>query len=237
MYTGLWPVLSALVLQSELIPRGTRTFVFQRIFLVFLILGTLVGVVVIAYMLYTAYVYRDGEGRSDDGFDPPKLGELPVGGGGGRKLVTSFTLSVVIVISLISWTYGTLLFVEEGPSAEESLEVQVEGYQFGWEFTYENGHTTDGVLRVPAGEPVRLRATSADVFHNFGVPELKVKTDAIPGQRTDTWFVANETGNYTAQCYELCGSGHSYMTAEIVVMEPDEYRAWYANTSNSSSSS
>ncbi|WP_224447775.1 cytochrome c oxidase subunit II [Haloprofundus salilacus] len=237
MYTGLRPVLTALLLQSELIPRGTRTFVFQQIFAVFLVLGTLVGIVVISYMLYTAYTYRDGENRPDDGFDPPKLGELPGGGGGGRKLVTSFTLSVVIVISLIAWTYGTLLFVEEGPSAEESMEVQVEGYQFGWEFTYENGHTTDGVLRVPAGEAVRLRVTSADVFHNFGVPELKVKTDAIPGHRTDTWFVANETGNYTAQCYELCGAGHSYMTAEVVVMEPDEYRAWYANTSNSSSSS
>ncbi|KTG11058.1 cytochrome C oxidase subunit II [Haloprofundus marisrubri] len=236
---GLRYVLSALALQSELIPRGSRTFVFQRIFVVFLVLGTLVGIVVITYMLYTAYRYRDGEDRADDGVDRPTLGELPsVGsGGGGRKLLPSFTLSVVIVISLISWTYGTLLFVEEGPSAEESMEVQVEGYQFGWEFTYENGHTTDGVLRVPAGEPVRLRVTSADVFHNFGVPELKVKTDAIPGQRTDTWFVANETGNYTAQCYELCGAGHSYMTADVVVMEPDEYREWYANTSNSSSAS
>ncbi|WP_144901845.1 cytochrome c oxidase subunit II [Halobellus captivus] len=218
-------------LQAELVPRGTRTVVFERIFEVFLALGTLVGVVVVAYMVYNAYKYRDGADREDD-FDPPVLGELPTGGGGGRKLFTSFALSTVIVVSLISWTYLTLLYVEDPPEPE--MEVEVEGYQFGWDFTYPNGHESD-VLRVPRDEVIQLRVTSSDVFHNFGVAELRVKTDAVPGQTTTTWFEADETGNYTAQCYELCGSGHSYMTATVVVMEPDEYREWYANTTADSS--
>ncbi|MGQ4554804.1 cytochrome c oxidase subunit II [Halobellus sp. GM3] len=222
----------ALFAQVELVPRGTRAVVFEHTFEVFLGLGVLVGVVVVAYMLYNAYRYRDGEHRDDD-FEPPTLGELPVGGGGGRKLFTSFALSTIIVISLVAWTYMTLLYVEDPPEAE--AEVDVEGYRFGWEFTYPNGHESDGVLRVPRGEVVRLRVTSSDVFHNFGVPELRVKTDAVPGQTTTTWVEAGETGNYTAKCYELCGSGHSYMTATVVVMEPDEYREWYANTTNNSS--
>ena len=221
--------------QSGLIPRGTRVFVFDRIFTVFLLLGTLVGIVVIAYMLYNAYKYRD-TGEEDD-LDRPVLGELPEGGGKGKKLFTSFALSAVIVISLVAWTYGTLLYVEEGPAAADSVEVEVEGYQFGWRFTYPNGHTTDGVLRVPADQGVRLRITSADVFHNFGIPELKVKSDAIPGQTSETWFIAEETGTYTANCYELCGAGHSYMTADVVVMEPDEYRAWYDDTNTNASAS
>jgi len=218
--------------QAGLIPRGTRTVVFERIFEVFLGLGVLVGVVVVAYMLYNAYKYRDG-GHRDDDFEPPTLGELPTGGGGGRKLFTSFALSTVIVVSLVAWTYGTLLYVEDPPEPE--MEVEIDGYRFGWEFTYPNGHQSDGVLRVPRGEVVRLRVTSSDVFHNFGVPELRVKTDAVPGQTTTTWFEADETGNYTAQCYELCGSGHSYMTATVVVMEPDEYDEWYANTTANNS--
>jgi cytochrome c oxidase subunit 2 len=225
--------LPTVLAQSGLIPRGTRVFVFDRIFTVFLLLGTLVGIVVIAYMLYNAYKYRD-TGEEDD-LDRPVLGELPEGGGKGKKLFTSFALSAVIVISLVAWTYGTLLYVEEGPSAADSLEVEVEGYQFGWRFTYPNGHTTDGVLRVPADQGVRLQITSADVFHNFGIPELKVKSDAIPGQTSETWFIAEEPGTYTANCYELCGAGHSYMTADVVVMEPDEYRAWYNDTNASAS--
>ncbi|WP_336022003.1 cytochrome c oxidase subunit II [Halobellus salinisoli] len=218
--------VNQLPLQPELVPRGTRTNVFESIFEVFLVLGTLVGVVVVAYMVYNAYKYRDGPGREGD-FDPPVLGELPTGGGGGRKLFTSFALSTVIVVSLVTWTYFTLLYVEDPPEPE--MEVEVEGYQFGWDFTYPNGHESD-VLRVPSNEVIQLRVTSRDVFHNFGVSELRVKTDAVPGQTTTTWFQANETGNYTAQCYELCGSGHSYMSATVVVMEPDEYQEWYANT-------
>ncbi|ELZ98772.1 cytochrome c oxidase subunit II [Haloferax mucosum ATCC BAA-1512] len=228
---------SSVPLQSGIVPRGSRAVVFDSIFEVFLLLGTLVGVVVLGYMLYNAYKYRFGSGNGDfDEADRLTVGELPTGGGGGRKLFTSFFMSMVIVVSLISWTYLTLLYVEEGPSAEDSLHVEVEGYQFGWRFTYPNGHTTDGVLRVPADKPVRLTLTSADVFHNFGIPALRVKSDAIPGQETETWFTANETGTYTAQCYELCGAGHSFMSAEVIVMPPDEYEAWYESTNGTQSS-
>lgn len=38
---------------------GTPAAVFERIFTVFLGLGTLVGIVVVAYTLYNAYAYRD----------------------------------------------------------------------------------------------------------------------------------------------------------------------------------
>ncbi|WP_227376963.1 cytochrome c oxidase subunit II [Haladaptatus halobius] len=224
-------------LQGEadgLIPRGTRAEVFQQIFDVFLVLGVLVGVVVIGYMVYTAYKYRDGNGSRE--FTPPTLGELPSGSEGGQKLAYSFSLSAIIVISLVLWTYGTLLYVEGDPAAEnpDALEVEVVGSQFSWTFVYPNGHESD-TLRVPQGKEVKLTVTSTDVFHTFGVPELRVKTDAIPGQQTDTWFIGDETGTYEARCFELCGAGHSYMTAEVVVMEPSEYQAWYANTSNSTS--
>ncbi|WP_158059229.1 cytochrome c oxidase subunit II [Halorussus halophilus] len=220
--------------QDGVVPKGTRVEVFRQIFSVFLLLGTLVGVVVVGYMLYNAYKYRDREGRSDDG-DHPRLGELPSGGGGGRKLFFSFGLSTIIVVSLIAWTYGTLLYVEEDPVAqgEDTIEIDVVGYRFGWEFVYPNGNTTNGELRVPRGTTINLTVTSDDVFHTFGVPELRVKTDAIPGLETETWFRADETGTYEARCFELCGSGHSFMTADVIVMEPEAYEEWYANTSNS----
>ncbi|WP_313693017.1 cytochrome c oxidase subunit II [Halorarum halobium] len=220
-------------LQNGIVPRGTRVEVFREIFDVFLLLGTLVGVVVVGYMLYNAYKYRagaDGVERKNGEDELPTLGELPTGGGGGGKLFVSFTLSAVIVISLIAWTYGALAFVEtDSPVDEDSLRVQVEGYQFGWQFEYPNGYT-DTTLRVPVDRSVQLSVTSRDVFHNIGIRELRVKADAIPGQTTNTWFIADERGTYIAQCYELCGVGHSYMTAQVKVMPQDEYEAWYANT-------
>lgn len=220
-------------LQAGLVPRGSRVAVFQRIYWVFLVLGTLVGVVVIAYMVYNAWKYREGAGHDDEEVARPQLGEIPTGAGGGRKLFLSFGLSTIIVVSLIAWTYGTLLYVETSQAAQgqDSLDVEVVGHQFHWEFVYPNGARVQGTLRVPVGARINLEVTSADVFHNFGIPEQRVKADAIPGQTTSTWFVPEQSGSYAAHCYELCGVGHSYMDAQIVVMEPGAFEAWYANTS------
>ncbi len=228
---GMIASVGSFLLQTDgIVPRGTRVEVFSQIFTVFLWLGTLVGVVVISYMLYKAYKYRAGAGKEMD-VERPSLGELPTGGGGGKKLFLSFGLSTIIVVSLIVWTYGTLLYVEQAAAedTEDQIEIEVVGYQFGWDFIYPNGAKTS-VLRVPEDTQIRLKVTSKDVFHNFGIPSQRVKADAIPGQTTDTWFTATETGNYTAQCYELCGVGHSYMESQVVVMEPSAYQQWYANT-------
>jgi len=226
---------------GQLEPDGNRAELFGTIFEVFLVLGTAVGVVVIGYMLYNAYRYRDdgtAPAEETEEVGRPTLGELPEGGGHGRKLLLSFTLSAIIVISLILWTYWALLYVEAGaaqpaePEMEDGTTVDVTGYQFGWQFEYPNGNTTDGTMYVPEGERVRIVVTSSDVMHNFGIPAFKTKTDAIPGQTTSAWFTAGETGTYEAKCYELCGSGHSMMTADVVVMEQDDYREWYNGTQN-----
>ncbi len=205
----------------------TRVDVFDEIFLVFLGLGTLVGIVVISYTLYNAYKYRDVDGREKDE-DLPTLGELPTGGGGGKKLFVSFGLSAIIVISLIVWTYGMLLYVEDGPDSpgEDAIEVNVEGYTFAWDFEYENGVTSTGEMAVPVDTTVWIDVTSRDVWHTFGSQELRVKADAIPGETDRTWFIAEETGEYQIECFELCGPGHSGMNADLIVMEEDEFQNW-----------
>jgi len=216
---------------------------FESIYSVFLVLGTLVGVVVIGYTLYNALKYRDGGDREVEGSKKvvrPSLGELPESSGGGRKLFVSFGISAVIVVSLIVWTYSALLYVDDGPeeamnSAEgnaTTLEVDVIGQQFAWIFVYPNGHRNT-TLVVPEGRPVELNVTSEDVMHNIGIPAFNAKTDAIPGQTTTAWFVPDETGTFKANCYELCGSGHSVMTSDVVVKEPEEYEEWYENREES----
>jgi len=240
---------SHLVLQlGGLLPSGTRVDVFSQIYWVFLVLGTLIGVIVIGYMLYNAYKYRDDGKEKHEDVDRPELGELPEGGGKGSKLFLSFALSALVVVSLIIWTYGMLLYVETGTQAGAQAQVQgqqqgqgpmtvdVEGYRFGWTFIYPNGHEAT-TLRVPKDRRIRLNITSRDVFHNFGIPEFRVKADAIPGESTRTWFEAEQTGEYEAICYELCGSGHSYMRADVVVMERSEFQDWYAQTNGTQESS
>ncbi|SEW09121.1 cytochrome c oxidase subunit II [Natrinema salifodinae] len=217
-------IFSALIAPMQ----QTRVDVFEEIFLVFLGLGTLVGIVVVSYTLYNAYKYRD-TGDAGDDEDLPSVGELPTGGKGGKKLFLSFGISAVIVISLVIWTYGMLLYVEDpgdGDTAqEEALEVEVTGDSFAWFFEYDNGIEPSN-LRVPAGERVWLQVTSGDVWHTFGIPDQRVKADAIPGEYDETWFEADEPGQYDIKCYELCGEYHTQMTGTVEVMEPEEFDQW-----------
>jgi cytochrome c oxidase subunit 2 len=222
-----------LVAQADGVAR-TPADVFDQVFTVFVVLGALVGVVVVAYTLSKALRYVDDgerETESDSKVVRPVLGELPTGSGGGRKLFVSFGISAVIVLSLIVWTYSALLYVDDTPPEveTEAMEVDVVGMQFAWQYTYPNGHT-DSTLRIPEGQPVRLNVTSADVWHSFAIRQFKVKTDAIPGQTTTAWFTPEETGTYEAVCYELCGAGHSAMRGDVIVMAPDEYQDWYEST-------
>jgi cytochrome c oxidase subunit 2 len=229
-------ILASVLLQGDGI--RAQAAIFDEIFLVFLGLGTLVGIVVVTYTLLNAYKYRDDGSEPKESFDPPVLGELPTGKGGpkAKKLFLSFGISAIIVISLVVYAYGLLLVVEEGPDGagvETDMEVEVVGYQFGWEFQYPNGVTTQNTMYVPQDSAIELRVTSRDVWHNFGVPELRIKTDSIPGDYSETWFTTDdglspgEERTYEIKCYELCGSGHSFMNGEIVVMHEDDYQEWY----------
>jgi cytochrome c oxidase subunit 2 len=209
----------------------TPATIFDQIFFVFLVLGTVVGIVVIGYAVYNAVKYRKGsDAKRPEDTVRPKLGSVPEDGGGGKKLFLSFGISAFIVVGLILWTYQALLFVEAEPDTEHEMEVDVIGGQFSWEFVYPNGESRFDTLRVPRNTSIELNVTSRDVMHNIGIPELNAKTDAIPGQTTSVWFVAEETGTYTAQCFELCGAGHSGMNAEVIVMDEEAFDDWYAST-------
>ena len=220
--------------------------VFDEIFFVFLTLGTVVGVIVVAYTLWNVYKYRDDGSEASDDFDAPVVGELPTGQGGpkAKKLFLSFGLSAIVVISLVVYAYGLLLYVEDGPDTGEEgdIEITVEGYQFGWEYIYPNGHTEMNELVVPADQRIDLKITSQDVWHNFGSSDLRIKSDAIPGETSETWFTVSseeveEQGGeatYLVECFELCGSGHSAMKGQITVLPEDEWEEWYADTEGGS---
>ena len=86
--------------------------------------------------------------------------------------------------------------------------------------------TVDNEMVVPVGKVVRLQVTAADVIHNFAVPSLGQRLDAIPGRLNETWFKADQEGVIYGQCAELCGNGHPYMPITIRVVNDEQYAAW-----------
>jgi len=84
----------------------------------------------------------------------------------------------------------------------------------------------DNPLVVPVGKKVRIITTANDVIHAWMVPSLGVKQDAIPGFVRDTWFRAEQAGDFYGQCAELCGKEHAYMPIHVKVVSQADYTAW-----------
>ena len=98
--------------------------------------------------------------------------------------------------------------------------------------------TTVNQLYLPVNRPIIVRLRSKDMIHSFGVPEFRVKQDAIPGLTIPIWFIPNvttaemrtRTGNpefeYEIACAQLCGLGHYRMRGFVTVQSAEEFQKW-----------
>ena len=81
-------------------------------------------------------------------------------------------------------------------------------------------------LHLPIGKPVKMLLRSADVLHDFYVPEFRAKMDMIPGMVTYFWFTPTREGTFEILCAELCGTGHPHMRGFVVIDNEDDYKTW-----------
>ena len=86
----------------------------------------------------------------------------------------------------------------------------------------------DNEMVVPVNKVIRLQITAADVLHNFAVPAIGMRLDAVPGRLNETWFRADREGVFYGHCSELCGNGHPYMPITVRVVSEQAYVAWLA---------
>jgi len=78
---------------------------------------------------------------------------------------------------------------------------------------------TPNVIHLKKNVPVVLEFTSEDVVMGFNVPELKIRTDIIPGKVSRLRIVSDKAGRFVFVCDIFCGSGHEDMTGAIVVSD------------------
>jgi cytochrome c oxidase subunit 2 len=72
-----------------------------------------------------------------------------------------------------------------------------------------------------------VHLSSKDVIHSFGLYEMRVKQDAIPGMTIPVWFIPNRVGEYEIACSQLCGLGHFRMRGFITIQSAADYKKWY----------
>jgi len=131
-------------------------------------------------------------------------------------------------ITMIMFFWGAHLFITLKRPPDNALQVNVVGRQWMWKVQHLEGRREINELHVPLGRPVKVTLTSEDVIHSFYVPAFRIKQDAVPGRYTTTWFEATKIGSYHLFCAEYCGTVHSGMIGQVVVMEPAAYQAWLA---------
>ncbi len=177
------------------------------------------AILVVVTALVTYCVYKFAE---KPGVQPPN----PIYG--NTKLEVGYTVSFFIILGVIL-VFAIRSMSASDPAGTRSNTLLVVGHQWWWEVRYPGtGIITANEIHIPVGEDERVGLTSADVIHDFWVPELGRKMDIIPGVENSIWLAADTPGAYLGSCAEYCGIEHAWMRIRIIAQTPPDFAEWEA---------
>jgi cytochrome c oxidase subunit 2 len=221
----------------------------NQLYTITLIIGLVIFVLVEGALIYALIKFRARPGRVAKQFH------------GNTRLELGWTAGAAVILLLLAVvTFAKLSSIQDPSNSDsnglqladgvltastnqrlppngKSLNIQVNGQQFIWRFTYPGGSKIDDLgapysyenLEVPTGTTVTLDITSQDVVHSWWIPQLGGKFQAIPGYHNYTWFKISKPGIYRGQCAEICGRLHARMIATVTAVPPAQFEAWLAN--------
>ncbi|NNG03359.1 MAG: cytochrome c oxidase subunit II [Inquilinus sp.] len=153
---------------------------------------------------------------------------------------------VIILVVIAIPSFRLLYFMDRVEEPEMTLVVR--GYQWYWGYEYPDQQieeyssflvedenlqpdqlrllSVDNPIVLPVDTDIEILVTAGDVLHSFAIPNLGLKTDAVPGQTNHTWTRITEPGTYYGMCSELCGTGHGYMPIEIRAVSRAAFDDW-----------
>jgi len=153
---------------------------------------------------------------------------------------------VLILLAIAVPSFRLLYYVDQ--TADPEMTLIAHGYQWYWGYEYPDQKipefqsyivaddqlqpgqprllTTDNPVVLPIDTNIQILTTAGDVLHAWGMPAFGVKRDAVPGRLNETWGRIDREGIYYGQCYELCGTNHSYMPIEVHAVSREEFDRW-----------
>ena len=96
-------------------------------------------------------------------------------------------------------------------------------------------------MHLPVDKQVMIHLSSKDVIHSFGIPEMRIKQDAIPGMTIPFFFTPTMTSKdfleklkgskregmgYEIACAQLCGNSHYRMKGYMTIHSDEDYKNW-----------
>ncbi len=134
------------------------------------------------------------------------------------------TATFVVFIGLFYW--GADVYLDEYQPPPGAMKISVIGKRWMWKIEHPGGQREIDTLHVPVGQKIQLIMTSEDVIHDFAIPAFRIRHDVLPGRYETIWFIADTPGTYDIFCTRFCGTEHSRMRGDVVVMTPADYQRW-----------
>jgi cytochrome c oxidase subunit 2 len=209
-------------------PMPPSTIDWNNLFNLAAFIAVVAVAIVLGVMVYFAVKYREKKGGQKF------LPQVGVSKTRAREAVVFAAISIIILSGLTIASYRLTPNERFPPPVSQSLVIDVVAKQWYFNFSYPNGAYSVSECYVPADKSIIFNVTSEDVMHNFGLMDFREKVDAIPGRYnimgiTTPPLSGNNQLNYTIRCYELCGIGHTYMTASLIIMDPTVFNQWLNN--------
>ncbi|WP_166830141.1 cytochrome c oxidase subunit II [Thalassoroseus pseudoceratinae] len=146
---------------------------------------------------------------------------------GSKFVLLEIGWSIVpLVISMVMFGWGVVVFLEMERTPAEHEQFYTVGKQWMWKNQHPNGKQEINDLHIPVGETIEMKMISEDVIHSFFIPDFRIKQDVLPGRYTYVWFKPTRVGEYHLFCTEYCGTSHSEMIGTVHVMEAADYAEW-----------
>lgn len=152
-------------------------------------------------------------------------------------LPLEWTYTIVPILIIIGLFAATMVVEnKELTNPKTNVTIDVNGFQWGWKFTYPGqdvvvvGQTTqDPEMVMPVNTNVHINLTSSDVIHGFYIHDFNFSRYALPGVLNQFTFRAVNTGTYGGQCTQLCGLYHALMVFRVKVVTMPQYTQWLAS--------
>ncbi|HKS05538.1 MAG TPA: cytochrome c oxidase subunit II [Gemmatimonadaceae bacterium] len=183
--------------------------------------GTLVFIVVEGVLVYTIIKFRKREGAP-----PPQMTH------GNTALEITWTVVPIFILLIIAVPTVKTIFKTQAPAPAGSLEIEVIGHQWWWEYKYpQYQFSTANEFYIPTGRTVNFTLRTIDVLHSFWVPQMGGKRDLISTRTNHMWYTPNadlESSVWNGFCTEYCGDSHANMRIRAFTVTPAEFDQWVA---------
>jgi cytochrome c oxidase subunit II len=212
----------------------------NTLYWVMLVIGVVLLIAINGALLAVMTRFRAERGRQPRRLVLRRPAQLGAAGAFAVLAIVTFILGVIVTgdAKQIEATGpdglqgSTVLTAQRGltPPATSTksapLEIKACGQQWIWRYEYPDGTYSYYELVVPVDTAVVVKLCSTDVVHRWYVPGLSGKFDATPGESNQTWFKADETGDFDGASYAFSGASYAVMRTRVHVVDVPTYQAW-----------